>query len=105
VDGVINPKDCCLFIPAKLSPFKLKLFERIGHHIKSKGGSFIRGDTGKLAALPDDVIPIVGAMPEIRDLIECWSIRGRKRIQWDRGYARRVFATWLPRGENGGYYR
>lgn len=26
-------------------------------------------------------------------------------MYWDRGYVRRIFATWLPRGENGGYYR
>jgi len=102
----INPKDTCLFIPKGLSKFKNELFERIGRHIQDKGGDVIRhGDVGALAKLPDSVTPIVGAMPEIKHLYAEWKTRNRKWIYWDRGYARRVFATWLPRGENGGYYR
>jgi len=103
---MIDPKATCLFIPNGLSRFKNDLFERIGRHIQEKGGSVIRlGDVNALAKLPDDITPIVGAMPEIKHLYAEWKIRGRRWIYWDRGYARRVFATWLPRGENGGYYR
>jgi hypothetical protein len=102
----VDPKDVCLFIPGNLKKFKLNLFERIGRHIEQKGGRVIRnGNIAALEALPNEIIPIVGCMPEITKLIQKWKATGRKRIQWDRGYARRVFATWLPRGENGGYYR
>jgi hypothetical protein len=102
---VIDPAKVCLFIPAELKKFKLDLFNRIGDKIKAQGGRTIRGDHMALDALPDDVIPIVGAAPYLLPLVRGWRIRGRPWIGWDRGYARRVFATWLPRGENGGYYR
>lgn len=102
---MFDPRQVCLFIPSNLKKFKYDLFLRIGKHIKSRGGSYIHGDLTALEALPDEVIPIVGCMPECTDLIARWKARGRKRIQWDRGYARRVFATYLPRGQNGGYYR
>lgn len=103
---MIDPKETCLFIPSGLSRFKDELFERIGRHIKEKGGDVIRGgDVAALGKLPDEVTPIVGAMPEIKHLYAQWKTRGRRWIYWDRGYARRVFATWLPRGEDGGYYR
>lgn len=103
--GVINPKDACLFIPRGLSKFKNDLFERIGRHIKSFGGGVIRYDVAELGRLPDSVTPIVGAMPEVKHLYDEWRKRKRDWVYWDRGYFRRVFATWLPRGENGGYYR
>lgn len=38
-------------------------------------------------------------------MIRAWQAEGRRWIYWDRGYARRVFATDLPVGEHGGYYR
>ncbi len=102
---MFNPAEACLFIPGNLKKFKLDLFERVGAHIKQKGGKVIHGDIKALEALPDRVVPIVGCMPELTQTILRWKARGRKRIQWDRGYARRVFATYLPRGDNGGYYR
>lgn len=103
---MVDPKTVCLFIPGNLKKFKLNLFERIGKHIEARGGRVIRnGDITALERLPEEVVPIVGCMPEITGLIHKWKAANRKRIQWDRGYARRVFATWLPRGENGGYYR
>lgn len=101
----IDASKVCLFIPGNLKKFKLNLFERIGRHIQSCGGQVIKADLERLAALPDEIVPIVGCMPECTSLIASWKARGRRRIQWDRGYARRVFATDLPVGQDGGYYR
>lgn len=102
---MIDPAKVCLFIPDGLKDFKLRLFERIGATIERSGGRVVRGNVPALASLPDDVTPIVGCSPELRDLIATWRQTGRQWIYWDRGYARRVFATWLPRGDNGGFYR
>lgn len=98
---MIDPAKTCLFIPAGLKDFKLKLFERIGARL----GSINRGDVKALAALPAGITPIVGCSPELRETIAQWRKAGRQFIYWDRGYCRRVFATWLPRGADGGYYR
>lgn len=97
---MIDPAKVCLFIPGELRKFKLKLFDRIGCTIERAGGRVIRGDYAALDALPDEIIPIVGCSPELKPLIDRWRARGRDRIQWDRGYARRVFATWLPRADS-----
>jgi hypothetical protein len=102
---MIDPARVALFIPNELKKFKLDLFNRIGDKIKAAGGRTVRGDYAELDALPADIMPIVGASPELLPLVQGWRARGRKFITWDRGYFRRVFATWLPRGENGGYYR
>jgi hypothetical protein len=102
---MIDPSWACLFIPRGLRPFKNELFERIGRHLVSKGGQVIRYDVEPLAALPREIVPIVGCMPECTGLLAEWRKTRRDYIYWDRGYARRVFATWLPRGEQGGYYR
>lgn len=102
---MIDPAKVCLFIPAGLKDFKLKLFERIGQKIKDAGGQIIRSDAAALDKLPADVVPIVGCQPETTLLNAKWRAENRKWIYWDRGYARRVFATCLPRGDNGGYYR
>jgi hypothetical protein len=102
---MIDPARVCLFIPGELKKFKLQLFERIGEKIKKAGGSFIKADTNALDALPPDVIPIVGCSHYLRPLVQKWRATGRDFIYWDRGYARRVFATWLPKGEAGGFYR
>ncbi len=104
---MIDPAKVCLFIPGELKKFKLDLFNRIGEKIKASGGRVIRADLQALDALPDEIIPIVGCSPELMILINRWKARGRNRIQWDRGYARRVFATWLPRAPSieQSYYR
>lgn len=102
---MIRPSDVALFIPPGLSKFKLDLFERIGRAIKSAGGRVVRYDLEALKALPDDVVPIVGCTPELRPIIDGWRAQKRRWVYWDRGYARRVFATCLPTGEAGGYYR
>lgn len=102
---MINPKCVALFIPPELKRFKLRLFERIGQKIEDRGGRIVRHDPKLIEALPDDIFPIIGCTPAFRNIIPQWKARGRNFIFWDRGYFRRVFATWLPRGENGGFYR
>ena len=97
----IDPSSACLFIPPGLSKFKNGLFERIGKKI----GRIVRHDFNALKALPDDITPIVGCTVELGPIIAEWRRRGRSWIYWDRGYARRVFATCLPTGSDGGYYR
>lgn len=97
---MIDPKDCALWISKGLSKPKNDLFEGIGRFIVSRGGKVIRGDVAALERLPPDVIPILGCNPELTPLILKWKREGRKRIQWDRGYCRRVYATWLPRAAN-----
>lgn len=105
----IDPRDVALFIPPGLKKFKLDLFERIGRHVQALGGQVVRHEYHKINTLPDDVIPIVGCTPEFREYIELWTQRKRTWIYWDRGYLRRVFATWLPKGSAmglpGGFYR
>lgn len=102
---MIDPAKVCLFVPGHLKNFKLNLFNRIGATIEKAGGRIVRSDFAALDRLPDDIIPIVGCTPELKPLIDGWRARGRQWIYWDRGACRRVFATDLPVGENGGYYR
>lgn len=106
---MIDPATVCLFIPPGLKKFKLDLFEGIGRKIIAAGGTTIRHDYDAVAKLSDEVIPIVGVSPQFRQLYDDWKKRGRNFIYWDRGYLRRVFATWLPNGNAmgvpGGYYR
>ncbi len=101
----VDPASVALFIPAGLKKFKLDLFERIGSKIQAAGGRVVRHDAGKLNELPPEIIPIVGCQPENTAQIAQWRVSGRKWVYWDRGYCRRVFATCLPMGDNGGYYR
>lgn len=101
--GVIDPSNACLFIPAHLKAFKLNLFERIGATISKAGGTVLRGDFASLDK--QDKIPIIGCTPELKPFIDKWRTTGRIWIYWDRGYNRRVFATDLPVGRDGGMYR
>jgi hypothetical protein len=102
---MIDPNKVALFIPPGLKKFKQRLFEGIGQKI----GKVVRDDPKRLDDLPDDVVPIVGCSPFLRPYYERWQREQRTFIYWDRGYLRRVFATWLPRGSDlgipGGYYR
>lgn len=102
---MIDPAKVCLFIPAGLRDFKLDLFNRVGAHIRAAGGGVIEHNAEALDRLPREVVPIVGCSPELTPIIAKWRAAGRPWIYWDRGYCRRVFATWLPRGEDGGFYR
>ncbi len=103
--GIIDPHKVALYIPTGLKKFKLKLFEEIGRKV----GKVVRDDPRRLDELPPDIVPIVGCMPELRPWYDRWIATKRTFIYWDRGYMRRVFATWLPRGSDmgipGGYYR
>jgi len=106
---VIDPSTVCIFVPPGLQKFKLDLFNRISAKIEAAGGKAIRGDYAAINLLPDEVIPIVGCTPQFKNFIKQWQQDGRNWIYWDRGYLRRVFATWLPKGSDmgipGGYYR
>jgi len=102
---MISVESVALFIPPGLKKFKLDLFERIAGKVQALGGHVIRHRFESLDELPNDVLPIVGCSPELSQTVKDWKQRGRQFIYWDRGYMRRVFATWLPRGDNGGYYR
>lgn len=101
----VDPRKTALFIPDGLRKFKYRLFESIG----GKLGRVVRGDVNKLDELPEDIIPVIGCTPALRPLYDKWMKSGRKFIYWDRGYLRRVFATWLPKGAGigipMGYYR
>lgn len=102
---MIDPARVCLFQPSELKAFKADLFRRIGEKIVAKGGKVCVGNVGQLKMLPRDIIPIVGCSTYLRDVIAQWREKNRTLIYWDRGYARRVFATSLPTGSDGGYYR
>jgi hypothetical protein len=102
----IDPSKVVFFRPPTLSRFKHKLFDRIGQHIESKGGRYVRGDFGLLNhKAKKGFTPVVGCTPELKPLIEEWKASKRDFIYWDRGFARRAFASDLPTGEGGGYYR
>lgn len=102
---MVEARQTALFIPPELRKVKLALFERIGETIRRAGGRVVRGDHSALSRLPEDVIPIVGCTPALTPIIQGWRERNRPWIYWDRGYWLRVYATWLPRGTDGGMYR
>jgi hypothetical protein len=102
----VDPGRVAFFIPGHLKKFKLDLFNRIGATIEAKGGAVVRGDFALLdKKARKGRVPIVGCTPELRPYIDRWRAEGRAWIYWDRGYNRRVFATDLPTGSEGGMYR
>jgi hypothetical protein len=102
----LDPASVAFFIPGHLKAFKLNLFNRIAATIERAGGAVVRGDFALLDhKVSKGRIPIVGCTPELRPYIDRWRSDGRDVLYWDRGFARRVFATDLPTGTNGGYYR
>lgn len=104
---MIDPKDLGFFIPPGLRKFKLDLFERIARFVQSHGGRIVRYDHKELGELPSSVYPVIGCSPQLAPLRQQWLASGRQWIGWDRGYLRRVFATWLPKAESlqASYYR
>lgn len=104
---MIDLSRLAFFVPGHLQKFKLNLFNRIASHIEALGGVVVRGDFAGLhsVVMDDRRVPIIGCTPELKPYLKVWIAEGLDWIYWDRGYARRVFATWLPRGDNGGYYR
>jgi hypothetical protein len=93
---LIDPAKVCLWIPDGLRKWKLSLFESIAAKIQQKGGKVVRNDERRLLDLPDDIIPIVGCHPPLKDMIAGWRARKRTFAYWDRGYCARWFATCLP---------
>ena len=102
---MIDPAKVAFWTPPEIKAFKRKLFDRIGARIKASGGRVLYDDFRQLERLPEDIIPVVGCSPYLRPLIAEWREAGRQFAYWDRGYCRRVFATDLPPGTDGGYYR
>src|SRR5262245_54826266 len=103
----VNPSQVALFIPPGLKKFKLNLFERIGQKVIAAGGRTVHHDHSLLDQLPPDIYPVIGCSPQLAPLLAKWKATGRQWIGWDRGYMRRVFATWLPKAVNlqQSYYR
>ena len=104
---MVDPAQVALYIPPGLRKFKLDLFERIGYKITKAGGKTVRYDHNLLDQLPPEFYPCIGCSPFLAPLLAKWRASGRRWIGWDRGYLRRVFATWLPRAPNiaSSYYR
>lgn len=104
---MIDPAKVCLWIPDGLKKFKLDLFNALAAKIQQKGGRVARSDERRLEGLPDDIVPIVGCHPPLKDMIAGWKARGRTFVYWDRGYLMRWFATCLPQPASmaDSYYR
>jgi hypothetical protein len=89
---VIDPAKTCLFIPAGLKSFKLKLFERIG----SKLGRVIRGDVSRIGRAASrhhaDRRLFAGAA---RDHSQ-WRIAGRPFVYWDQGLCKAGVCNMAP---------
>src|SRR5215475_1179688 len=101
----INPAQTIFYHPPEITkPPKRDLFIRIGRDIEQQGGR-VTNDFRDLERADRETVPIVGCSPQLTGLIADWRKSERKFVYWDRGYMRRVYATWLPRGDNGGYYR
>jgi len=94
---MIEPSRIVFYHPSGLRSFKEKLFLRIGAAITKNGGEVIKTGAEALRHIRPDQIPLIGCSPELTKLISEWRQSGRSWAYWDRGYARRVFATWLPR--------
>lgn len=103
---MIEPSRVIFYTPSGLKKFKQKLFESVAEHVRAQGGLTVYHKPELLDEAPLDYVPIVGCHPELRSRINAWEASKRTFIYWDRGYLRRIFATWLPRALSGtGYYR
>lgn len=97
---MIDPRQVCLFYPHGCGTSKGILYQKIAATV-----GYVTRDSNDLERLSKHIIPVVGCTPRLKPLIDDWIKRGRTFIYFDRGYLRRIFATWLPKGEDGGYYR
>jgi hypothetical protein len=107
---MVDPSKVAFYFPPEINRGpKLALFESTARHIRALGGQVVRGDHTPLEALPEDVIPIVGCSTQLTPMITKWRETKRPFIYWDRGYARRIYNTWLPKGSEmgipSGYFR
>lgn len=102
---MIDPSTVCFYHPPEINKGpKAELFKRISKKIVELGGTTTQVSRD-LEMLPLETIPVVGCSPQLTDMIAGWRLTERQWIYWDRGYWLRVYATWLPRGPNGGMYR
>ena len=63
----------------------------------ARGFDRVTSDVRDLAALPWDIIPVVGCQMELQDIEEEWIRVGRPFVYWDRGYLNRGGKTWIRR--------
>lgn len=96
----IGRHNTVLFVQPGLADGKKLLINLI-----SKGFDQTTQSVKELAALPDEIIPVVGCQMELRELEESWRERGRTFVYWDRGYLNRGGKTWLKRRGGPEYFR
>ncbi|MFN6950979.1 MAG: hypothetical protein ACK4NE_00085 [Albidovulum sp.] len=63
----------------------------------ARGFDRVTSDVRDLAAMPWEIIPVVGCQMELQDLEEEWIRTGRPFVYWDRGYLNRGGKTWIRR--------
>lgn len=97
----IRKLDCAFFIPNDLNSYKQAQFRRLAEGCRQT----VYGSMDELAALPNEIIPIVGCTVGLGPLVRHWQKTSRNFIYWDRGYFMRQGATALPRPKDNGYYR
>lgn len=107
---MVDPSKVAFYFPPEINRGpKLALFESTAKHIRALGGIVIRGDHTPLENLPEDIIPIVGCSTQLTPMIVRWRETKRHFCYWDRGYVRRIYNTWLPKGSEmgvpNGYFR
>lgn len=61
----------------------------------ARGFDRVTSDVRVLAALPWDVIPVVGCQMELQEIETEWLRAGRPFVYWDRGYLNRGGKTWI----------
>lgn len=71
----------------------------------ARGFDHTTSSVAKIAALPDEIIPVVGCQMPLRDIELEWLKRGRTFVYWDRGYLNRGGKTWLSRGKEPEQFR
>ena len=89
--------NAAFFVPFELADWKRKtIFDPIAERAALVVYGNGRTDAEMLAALPRELVPIIGCTIAIRDLVREWIETGRRFVYWDRGYLCRGGLTWLP---------